>query len=168
MKVQGRVRSGENVLLFIVALSGWALFFPRPAHAIEVGCFCTFVFVSSMFTLGVGVTLVVKNLIAKKFWNLSWGRISLITFLEVVLLIAVLVVLQTKFYLRILAYLPFAFLLNYALTTIQNPALRAGMTPKKRLTLAALSSLALPVAVQVMGWLATVLSNMITFKEIRV
>jgi hypothetical protein len=34
--------------------------------------------------------------------------------------------------------------------------------------MAMLSCLVLPIAVQIMGWLGMVLSNMITFKELRV
>jgi Ca2+/Na+ antiporter len=168
MDVQGRLSKGESVSSFLMLLAGGCLAFPPRAHAIEVGCFCTFVFVSTMFLIGIGVTLVVKQAISRKIWKLSWKRTSLITFLEVVLLITVLIVLQTQFYIRVFAYLPLAFLLNYALTTAKHPAPQEQRTPRKRLTMAALSCLALPVAVQVMGWLATVLSNMITFKEVRV
>jgi hypothetical protein len=168
MDVQGRLSKRESVSFFLVFLAGWALAFPPSAWAIEVGCFCTFVFVSTMFMIGIGLTLVGKNLLSKKIWKLSWRRTSLITFLEVTLLVAVLVILQTQYYLRVLAYLPLAFLLNYALTTTGGPVLQERHTPKKRAAMAALSCLVLPVAVQVMAWLATVLSNMITFKEVRV
>jgi hypothetical protein len=168
MDVQGRLSKRESVSFFLVFLAGWALAFPPSAWAIEVGCFCTFVFVSTMFMIGIGLTLVGKNLLSKKIWKLSWQRTSLITFLEVTLLVAVLVVLQTQYYLRVLAYLPLAFLLNYAMTTEKDAALQGPQASKKRAAMAALSSLVLPIAVQVMGWLATVLSNMITFKEVRV
>lgn len=168
MDVQGRLSKGESVSFFIAVLLAGFLAFPPPARAVEVGCFCTFVFVSTMFVIGIGVTLVVKNLLSAKIWKLTWPRTSLITFLEVILLVAVLIILQTQFYLRVLAYLPLAFLLNYALTTARGPAPQEQRTAGKRAAMAALSCLVLPVAVQIMGWLATVLSNMITFKEVRV
>lgn len=159
----------EHMLsFFMMVLLAVSLAFPPSASAIEVGCFCTFVFVSAMFLSGVGVTLLVKYALSKKLWSLSLRRTSFITFLEVVLLVAVLIILQTKFYLRVLTYLPLAFLLNYAMTTAREPVLQGQQAPKKRAAMAALSCLVLPVAVQIMAWLATILSNMITFTEVRV
>ena len=153
---------------FMMVLMAVFLTFPPSACAVEVGCFCTFVFVSTMFVIGVGVTLLVKYALSKKLWSLSLRRTFFITFLEVALLVAILVVFQTKFYLRVLAYLPLAFLLNYVMTTARGPALPEQQTPKKRATMAALSCLVLPVAVQIMAWFAMVLSDMITFTEVRV
>jgi hypothetical protein len=150
-----------------MVLMAVSLAFPPSASAIEVGCFCTFVFVSAMFLSGVGVTLLVKYALSKKLWRLSLKRTSFITFLEVVLLVAILAILQTKYYLRVLAHLPLAFLLNYAMTTARGQALQEQQAPKRRAAMAALA-LVLPVAVQIMAWLATVLSNMITFTEVRV
>ena len=142
--------------------------FPTSAYAVEAGCFCTFVFVSTMFMIGIGVTLIVKYVLSKKMWNLSMKRTSLITLLEVILMMSVLIILQTGFYFRVLAYIPMAFLLNYALIAAKTPVIQQERTPKKRVTMAMLSCLVLPIAVQVMGWLGMVLSNMITFKELRV
>lgn len=166
--VHGSPGREHTLSFFMMVLMAGILAFPPSACAIEVGCFCTFVFVSAMFLSGVGVTLLVKNALSKKLWRLSLTRTFFITFLEVVLLVAILIILQTKFYLRVLAYLPLAFLLNYAMTTARVPALPEQQTPKKRAAMAALSCLVLPVAVQIMAWLATVLSNMITFTEVRV
>lgn len=168
MDVQGRLNRGENIAFFLAALAGMFLAFPPSAHALEVGCFCTFVFVSAMFVLSIGVTLFSKNLIAKKFWKLTWGRLGMITFLEVVLLVAVLFLLQVQFYIRLLVYLPFAVLLNYALATSAGQAAPERNTPKMRFTVAALSALVLPVMVQIIGVLAAYLSSLITFKEVRV
>ncbi len=148
-------------------LAGFALF-PQPACALEAGCFCTFIFVSIMFSIGVAGTLIVKHLLSKKMWKLSWTRTSVITILEVVLMLAVLIILQTKFYFRLLVYIPMAFLLNYALIAAKGTIALEAQTAKKRAAMAILSSLVLPIAVQVIGWLAMVLSNMITFKELRV
>lgn len=166
--VHGSPGRKHTLSFFMMVLMAGPLAFPPSACAIEVGCFCTFVFVSAMFMSGVGVTLLVKYALSKKFWRLSLKRTSFITFLEVVLLVAILIILQTKYYLRVLAYLPLAFLLNYAMTTARGPALQEQQAPKKRVAMAALSCLVLPVAVQIMAWLATVLSNMITFTEVRV
>ena len=166
--VHGSPGREHTLSFFMIVLMAVPLAFPPSACAIEVGCFCTFVFVSTMFVIGVGVTLLVKYALSKKLWRLSLKRTSFITFLEVVLLVAILIILQTKYYLRVLTYLPLAFLLNYAMTTARGPALQEQQTPKKRVAMAALSCLVLPVAVQIMAWLATVLSNMITFTEVRV
>jgi hypothetical protein len=169
--VHGSPSREHTLSFFMIVLMAVPLAFPPSACAIEVGCFCTFVFVSAMFMSGVGVTLLVKYALSKKLWRLSLKRTSFITFLEVVLLVAILIILQTKYYLRVLAYLPLAFLLNYAMTTAKGPVLQERQeqqTPKKRVAMAALSCLVLPVAVQIMAWLATVLSNMITFTEVRV
>jgi hypothetical protein len=168
MDVQRRLGKEHAVSFFLMVLTAGLLAFPPSACAIEVGCFCTFVFVSTMFLIGIGVTVVVKYALSKSLWTLSFKRTSLITFLEVILLLAVLIILQTKFYLRVLAYLPLAFLLNYAMTTAKGPVLQEKQTPKKRTAMAALSCLVLPFAVQIMAWLATVLSNLITFKEVSV
>lgn len=168
MHVQGRLSTGERSLLFLGAAAGSALLFPPPAHAVEVGCFCTFVFVSAMFVLSIGLTLLFKRAIASRVWKLSMTRIAFITFLEVLLLVIVLFFIQTRFSVRILAFLPFAFLLNYAFTSAPDPALPAERAVKKRAIMAALSALVLPITVQVMGFLATYLSSLITFREVRV
>ncbi len=165
MEVGSGLRKEHTAVLMIMA---WLALFPQPAYAAEAGCFCTFVFVSIMFMIGVSATLVVKHLLSKKIWKLSLMRTSFITFFEVVLMLAVLIVLQTKFYFRILAYMPMAFLLNYAMIAAKGTMVAESQTPKKRAAMAVLSSLVLPIAVQVIGWLAMVLSNMITFKELRV
>jgi hypothetical protein len=164
MEVQEEIRKGIAVV-FIMA--GFALF-PQPAYAVEAGCFCTFIFVSIMFIIGIAATFIVKYLLSRKIWQLSLARTSVITFIEVVLMMVVLMVLQTKFYFRLLAYIPMAFLLNYAMIAAKGTMVQESRTPKKRAVMAMLSSLVLPVAVQVIGWLAMVLSNMITFKELRV
>ena len=168
MNVHGSLSREHALSFFMMVLITVPLVFPSSAFAVEVGCFCTFVFVSAMFLCGVGVTLIVKYVLSKKLWRLSLMRTSFITFFEVVLLVAILIILQTKFYLRVLAYLPLAFLLNYAMTTARVPVLPEQQAPKKRAAMAALSCLVLPIAVQIMAWVATTLSNMITFKEVRV
>jgi uncharacterized membrane protein len=157
-----------TLTFFTMVLTAALLAFPPSASAVEVGCFCTFVFVSAMFVTGIGLTLLIKYALSKKLWKLSLKRTFFITFLEVVLLVVILIILQTKYYFRVLAYLPLAFLLNYAMTTASGPAFPAQPAPRKRVTMAALSSLILPAAVQMMAWFATFLSNMITFTEVRV
>ncbi len=162
------VREQQTVYAYITALAAVFLAFPSSASAVEVGCFCTFVFVSTMFMIGIGATLAVKHMVSKKIWKLSFRRTAFITGIEVLLLLAVLIVLQTKFYIRVLVYLPLAFLLNYSMTTASAQALKEQQTPRKRAAMAALSSIVLPVAVQIMAVLATFLSNMITFKEVSI
>ena len=168
MDVQCRFKEGLTLSFFVAMLLAGLLAYPPSASALEVGCFCTFVFVSSMFLIGIGVTLVIKYILSKKILQLSMKRTALITFIEVILLLAILILLQTKYYLRVLAYLPLAMLLNYALTKAKEPAMQEQKTSKKRATMAVVSSLVLPIAVQLMAWLATTLSELITFKEVRI
>jgi Ca2+/Na+ antiporter len=168
MDVRERLRNWHTVSWFTTGLIAGILAFPPSAYAVEVGCFCTFVFVSIMFVIGVVATLSAKYLLSKKVWKLSLKRTSLITFIEVVLLIAILFLLQMQYYIRVLVYLPLAFLLNYALTAAEDAVPQEQKTSARRATMAGLSCLVLPIAVQIMGWLATVLSELITFKEVRV
>jgi hypothetical protein len=168
MTVQKELRIRDTVILFMLGLLAALAAFPQSAYAVEAGCFCTFVFVSTMFVIGIAVTLIVKHVLSKKMWKLSMKRTSLITFLEVILMMSVLFILQTRFYFRLLVYIPMAFLLNYALIAAKASVIQETRTSKKRVTMAMLSCLVLPVAVQIMGWLGMVLSNMITFKELRV
>ena len=168
MTVQKELRKRDTVVLFMLGLVAALAAFPPSAYAVEAGCFCTFVFVSTMFMIGIAVTLIVKYVLSTKMWKLSMKRTSLITFLEVILMMSVLIILQTRFYFRLLAYIPMAFLLNYALIAAKTPVIQETQTSKKRVTMAMLSCLVLPIAVQIMGWLGMVLSNMITFKELRV
>ncbi len=160
------VRRGmEQALSFITVLVAGILVFPLPAYAVEVGCFCTFIFVSTMVSIGIGMTLIVKFIMSKKIWKLSFKWMSFITGIEVVLMFAVLIAFQTKFYIRVLIYLPLAFLLNYAMIAAGNRALKE-QTATKRAAHAALSCVVLPLAVQIVVVLFTYLSNMITFKEV--
>jgi hypothetical protein len=168
MDVRESLRNWYNVSWFTSGLIAGILAFPPSAYAVEVGCFCTFVFVSIMFLIGVGVTLSAKYLLSNRVWKLSLKRTSLITFFEVVLLVAILFILQMQYYIRVLVYLPLAFMLNYALTTAKDAVPQEQKTSSKRAVMAGLSCLVLPIAVQIMAWLATVLSELITFKEIRV
>jgi hypothetical protein len=166
MDVLKRTDREQAVLSFLAVFAAGLLAFPPSACALEVGCFFTFIFVSTMFAIGVAATVVVKYMLSRKIWKLSFTRTVLITFLEVVLMVAVLIILQTIFFVRVLVYLPLAFLMNYALTTAKGPAPQQQQTLGRRTTMAALSSFVLPVAVELMAWMATVISNMITFKEI--
>ncbi len=167
MTVQKESKRRDTVVLFMMALVAALAAFPQSAYAVEAGCFCTFIFVSTMFMIGIVATLIVKYVLSKKVWKISMMRTSVITFLEVILMMSVLFILQTRFYFRLLAYMPMAFLLNYALIAAKTPVLQETRTSKKRATMAVLSCLVLPIAVQIMGWLGMVLSTMITFKELR-
>jgi len=168
MDVEGRFKSALTLSFFVSGLTAGFLAYPPSASAVEVGCFCTFVFVSTMFIIGIAVTLAIKYVLSKKIWRLSMKRTVLITFIEVILLIAILILLQMQFYLRVLAYLPIAMLLNYALTSAKEPVLQEHKGLKKRAAMAIISSLVLPIAVQLMAWMTTRLSELITFKEVRV
>ncbi len=166
------VREQQTVYAYITALAAVFLAFPSSAFAVEVGCFCTFVFVSTMFMIGIGATLAVKYMVSKRMWKLSFKRtfiiMGLITGIEVLLLLAVIFILQTRFYIRILVYLPGAFLLNYTMTTVAGNILQEQQAPKKRAAMAALSCIVLPVAVQIMLAVSSFLSNMITLKDVSI
>ena len=157
-----------NTVFFAVLIIATYCAVPPDVYAVEVGCFCTFIFASLMFVIGIGFTLLGKYQLGKKIWKLSLKRTVVITGFEVILLILVLIVLQTRFYLRVLTYLPFAFLLNYALSTQGPQNIAATNVKKKRLVMSALSSAFLPIAVQFMAWISMILSELITFKEVRV
>ncbi len=168
MEVQEGMGERNTAVTMMLGLAAGFAWFPQSAYAVEAGCFCTFIFVSIMFVIGIAATLIAKHLLSKKIWKLSLMRTSVITFFEVILMMVVIIVLQTKFYFRLLAYIPMAFLLNYAMIAAKGSMVQESRTPKKRAAMAMLSSLVLPVAVQIIGWLAMFLSNMITFKELRV
>lgn len=168
MRVQRNDGYRETLFFSGSILAIWFLAFPPQAYAIEVGCFCTFVFISSMLMLSLGVTLVSKRLISKRFWKLSWTRISLITVLELLVLFAILFLIQKVYYVRLLVYLPFAFLLNFAMISSADAMQQGLQTQRKRLTLAAVSALVLPIMISVAGSLTAYLSSYITFKEMRV
>lgn len=168
--MRGQKDDGYRETLFLSGgiLAILSLAFPPQAYALEVGCFCTFVFISTMLMLSLGVTLVSKNLITQRFWKLSWKRISLITVMELIVLFAILLLIQRVFYVRLLVYLPVAFLLNFAMISSADAIQQGLQTQRKRLTLAAISALILPVMISVVGSLTAYLSSYITFKEMRV
>jgi len=168
MRVHRKDGYRETLLLSGAILAVVSLAFPPQAYALEVGCFCTFVFISSMLMLSLGVTLVSKSLITKRFWRLSWKRVSLITVLELIVLFAILLLIQKVFYVRLLIYLPFAFLLNFAMISSTDAIQQGLQTRRRRVTLAAISALILPVMISVVGSLTAYLSSYITFKEMRV
>jgi len=168
MAFQGRPCNTDRSFLFGVAAAGWFLLFPPSAEAVEVGCFCTFVLFSFMVMVGVGLTVISKRVILNRLWPVSWKRIVLVTAIEIVLLLCVLIVFQTAFSNRLLVYLPLAFLLNYALGAGPHPAQALERSRGKRLTLAALLSIVLPAAVLVTVWVWLHLSNLVTFKEVRI
>lgn len=168
MHVQQNDGNRETLFLSGAVLAVLFLSFPPQAYALEVGCFCTFVFISAMLMLSLGVTLVSKGLIAERFWKLSWKRISLITVMELIVLFAILILIQKVYYVRLLVYLPFAFLLNFAMISSADALQQGLQTQRKRLTLAAISALILPIVISVVGSLTAYLSSYITFKEMRV
>ena len=97
MAFQGRPCNTDHLFLFGAAAAGWTMLFPPSAYAVEVGCFCTFVMVSFMATLGTGLTMFSKRLIMIRMWPASWKRIILVTGLEFVLLLVVLSAYQAAF-----------------------------------------------------------------------
>ncbi len=163
---QGSSRE-QNILFIVAGLTALILAFPQPVYAVEVGCFCTFVFVSTMCAIGIGTTLIVKFILSKKMGKLSFKWTSLITGIEVILMFVILIVVQTQFYIRVLVYLPLSFLLNYSMMAAGDRALKE-KPATKRATFAALNCSVLPLVVQIVVVLFTFLLNKISFKELSV
>ncbi len=159
----------EGVFWFLpAAWASAALLVPRISYAAEVGCFCTFVFVSIMFVIGVGIAVFFKYLLSRALWRLSWKRITASTVLEVFLLAAVFFIVQAQFFLSVLVYFPFAIALNMMLLKGGDQAVKEAGAPMKRLAMSVLCSSALPVAVQAAGALSKIVSGMISFTEVHV
>jgi predicted membrane protein len=165
MGVLDRSRDAYRISIILAVLTAIMFSFPPSACAAEVGCFVTFIIVSIMFFIGIGITLGIKTFLSKKIWMLSMKRQVLITFIEAILLVVILAALQTEFYRRILVYLPASLLLNYTMATEKGPVLQEQKKPQNRIALAVLSCLVLPAAVRIMAWIATTVSQFFTFRD---
>lgn len=166
--MERRKRKGGDVVSFLIATGAFLLLFPRPLYAAEVGCFCTFVFISLMFAVCTGLTVLFKFLLSRAFLPVSWTRIILITFTELLIIILVFVVIQAGYLGSLLIYFPLAAGVNMLALKGSVRHAPAPVKTAKKLAHYALSALSLPVAIQLSGALFKLISGAITFTELRV
>jgi len=145
-----------------------ALLFPRISYAAEVGCFCTFIFISLMFVVCLGLTITMKLLLSKKLLPFSWIRIVGLSFAELFLIILIFIVIQAGYVGSLALYFPLALGLNLIMVKSAERALPQPLTASRKIALAGLFALALPVSLQVSGLLFNMISGLMTFSELRV
>ncbi len=161
-------RSCDRVV--VASLIVPAVLVPSQAFAAQVGCFVTAMLLGMMFLVGLGITAIVKHLLAKYVWKVPktpWLRFFSITWLEFLLGIAVFALVRTNFWLTVAIYLPFAMVVNRALlATVHQPA--AGTVPLlQRYGIFLLLPAALPLSIQVAGVLWNAITNFITFSDLQ-
>ncbi len=156
---------------FVTAITAAAVLAPAEAFAAQVGCFITAILLAMMFLVGIGITQIVKHLLAKYVWRVPrtpWLRMFGITWLELLIGIAVFALVRTSFWITVLAYLPIAALLNRALLAKFQ---RAGDGPVpflQRYAIFLFLPVSLPLSIQIAGVIWHTLTSMITFTDLRV
>lgn len=164
---------GPHDPVFRTAVIIAAVLAPAEAFAAHVGCFITAILLGLMFMVGIGITSVVKHLLARYVWKVPrtpWLRMFGLTWLELLLGIAVFAVVRTSFWVTVLLYLPFAALLNRALLA-KFGRTGDGAAPSpllQRYGIFLLLPASLPLSIQVAGVIWSTLTNMITFTDLRV
>ena len=146
-----------------------AVLLPIPAYAVQVGCFFTAIFLGIMFVVCLGLTELVKHLIARYLWKLPktpWLRLFALTWLELLLGILVFASVRTNFWITALIYLPLAALINGALLARFRERAAEPATSGRRYGIFLLFAAALPVSLQVSGILWHTITSAITFTEI--
>ncbi len=169
MNVRSTSFEGIGDPVFLAAVITAAVLAPAEALAAQVGCFVTAVLLGMMFLVGIGITLVVKHLLARYIWKVPrtpWLRLLGITWLELVLGISFFAAIRTSFWLTVVVYLPFAALLNGWLLS----GVRAGeeISSSRRYGVFLLFPLSLPFSIQIAGIIWSTLTNMLTFADLRV
>ena len=159
--------SGDRV--GIASLIVPAVLLPSQAGAAQVGCFVTAVLLSMMFAIGIGMTLLVKHLLAKyvaKAPKTPWLRMFGITWLELLLVVVVFVAAGTNIWYVLLIYLPFSSLMNMKLLARLNGPSVLSAPFLRRLGPFFLLSLALPLSLFLSGKIWSVVTNLITFSDL--
>ncbi len=169
MKIRLTSAEGVGDPVFLTAVTAAAVLAPAQAFAAQVGCFITAVLLGMMFLVGIGITSLVKHLLARYVWKVPrtpWLRLFGLTWLELMLGISVFATIRTSFWLTVIIYLPFAALLNLWLL---GGVSRAGETPvlRRRLVML-LFPASLPLSIQIAGLIWSTLTNMITFTDLKV
>ncbi len=171
MKMRQRVADGIHDPVLLAALAVAAVLAPAEAFAVQVGCFVTAVLLGMMFMVGIVLTSFVKHLLAKYVWKVPrtpWLRLFGITWLELVLGIAVFALIRTDFWLTVLVYLPFAALLNRALLVKFQRSGENALTFVQRIGIFVLLPVSLPLSIQIAGVIWHALTSMMTFTDVRV
>jgi hypothetical protein len=154
----------------VISLIVPAVLLPVSAHAMQVGCFFTAMFLGMMFLVCLGITELSKYCICKYLWKVPktpWLRFFGLTWIEMFLGIAVFASVRTNFWLTALIYLPLAALVNRALLARFKPTVELRLSPLKSYGIFFLFAAALPLSLQVSGVLWRTVTNAITFTEIR-
>lgn len=148
-----------------------AVLVPSQAFAAQVGCFVTAMLLGAMFLVGIGITLVVKHLLAKyvaKAPKTPWLRMFGITWLELLLVVVVFAATGTNIWYALLIYLPFSSFMNMKmLARFSGPASGPAAPLPRRLWPFLLLSLALPLSLFLSGKIWSVVTNLITFSDLR-
>ena len=169
MHVRSKIATGGQDPVFLAAVVTAAVLAPAEAFAAEVGCFITAVLLGVMFMVGIGITSLVKHVLAKYVWQVPrtpWLRLFGITWLELLLGIAVFAVIRTSFWLTVVIYFPFAALLNgWLLWGLRRPATAPFL---QRYGVYALFPASLPLSIQIAGMIWSTVTNMITCTDFRV
>jgi hypothetical protein len=155
--------------LAVASLLVPAILLPVPAHAVQVGCFFTAVFLGMMFVVCLGLTELTKFLVTRYLWKLPrtpWLRLFGLTWLELSLGILVFATVRTSFWFTVLLYLPLAALLNRALLARFRQPLVEQAPVARRYGVFLLLAAALPLSLQVSGVLWKTFTSAITFTEL--
>ncbi|MHB8843206.1 MAG: hypothetical protein ACYC7L_00520 [Nitrospirota bacterium] len=149
-----------------------AVLVPGEAQAAQVGCFVTAVLLSIMFAVGIGITLIMKHLLAKyvaKVPKTPWLRMFGITWLELLLVVVVFVAIGTNIWYALLIYLPFSSFLNMKLLARFSGPADGPVAPfPRRFGPFLLLALALPLSLFLSGKIWSIVTNLITFTDLRV
>ena len=163
--------AGDTVdRVLVVSLLIPAVLVPGEAQAVQVGCFVTAVLLGIMFAVSIGITLVIKHLFAKyvaKAPTTPWLRMFGITWLELLLVVAVFVATGTNIWYALLIYLPLSSFMNMKmLARFSGPAAGPAAPLTHRLGPFLLLSLALPLSLFLSGKIWSVDTNLITFSDL--
>lgn len=141
---------------------------PRTAYAADVGCFCTAVFVSFMLMVCMGMTTTGKHILAKRMAPVSWKKNIGLSFIELFTIILLFVLIQKGYFLSLIVYFPIALGMNILALGRQAASADPPRQRSKIMLQATLMSLVLPLSLQVSGVLFKMISELMTFRELRV
>ncbi len=153
----------------LAALLVPAVLLPSSAHAVQVGCFFTAVFLGMMFLVCLGLTAVTKHLLARYCWKVPrtpWLRFFGLTWIELLIGIIVFATVRTGFWTTVAIYLPIAMVVNMRLLDRIRQAAPAAGSAVRRYGIFLLLPAVLPLSLQVSGLLWRTVTNSITFTEL--
>lgn len=169
-RMSHQASSGDPVAIASLIIP--AVLLPVQAEAAQVGCFVTAILLSIMFLVGIGITLMMKHLLAKyvvKAPKTPWLRMFGITWLELLLVVVVFVATGTNIWFALLIYIPFSACMNMKMLG-RFCGTAAGPTApfSRRIGPFLLLALALPLSLFLSGKIWSVVTNLITFTDLRV